>query len=78
MTVEPHPYRPHLPEPPVVKKSEPAPLRPLFPEDRRRLEEYGKAVERCGTGRVVFGSASGFHVPELYGECLADPKKTKG
>jgi len=34
------------------------------------LEDYGKAVERCGTGRIVLDKASGFYVPELEADCM--------
>lgn len=51
------------------KQDQSMPLAPepriISPSDKKLLDEYSRAVARCGTGRVIKDVASGFWVPEL-------------
>jgi hypothetical protein len=81
MMTEPRSYRPERPVAPITqpatKPKADAPTKPPE-EERKLLEDYRKAVERCGTGRVVLDRASGFYVPELDRDCIKGPEKDGG
>jgi hypothetical protein len=83
LMTEPRPNRPERPIAPVAQLAAKEIAKPLSAADRKLLEDYAKALARCGTGRVVLDKDSGFYVPELDADCLtrneakAPPKTQK-
>ena len=54
-----------LPSGPTAIESEPKENRPaVSANDKKPLEEYGQAVARCGTGRVIQDAESGLWSPK--------------
>jgi hypothetical protein len=70
LMVEPRQYRPERPIAPITQKA--AAPNSLSSSDRKLLDDYAQAVQRCGTGRVVLDNVSGFYVPEFDGTCIAE------
>jgi hypothetical protein len=73
MMTESRSYRPERPVIPITQPAAPKAVSSettLSPEDRKLLDGYANALERCGTGKMVFDKPSGLYVPELAADCL--------
>jgi hypothetical protein len=64
-------YRPERPPATITRPAAKGDPKSVSSADRKLLDEYAKAVERCGTGRLILDEASKFYVPELSASCLS-------
>src|SRR5262249_11597471 len=70
LMTEPRQYRPEGPVVPAVQPLIKEAAKPVSAADRKLLDDYAKAVQRCRSGRIVLDKVSGFYVPELNDTCM--------